>query len=132
MSQENVESVRAAIDAFNEGDMDAAFKDAAPELEYDVSRSIGLLHGVFHGLDEARRFTEEFAEPWESRRYEVEEFIEAGEHVVTPFTDHLRGRDGIEVQARGTFVWTYHEGACVRVTLYQERQEALEAAGLSE
>jgi ketosteroid isomerase-like protein len=51
---------------------------------------------------------------------------------VTPFTNHLRGRDGIEVAARGILVWTIRDGAIVRVCLYQEREEALQAAGLRE
>ena len=85
-----------------------------------------------YGVDEVRQVSDEFNEAWKSFRYEIEEYIEAGEHVVTPFTNYLQGRDGIEVQARGTWVWTLREGAIVRVTLYQERQEALEAAGLSE
>ena len=127
-----MEIVRAAIDAFNRGDMDAAFKDAAPDLEYDLSRAVGPVHGMFHGIDEARRAADEFAEPWEAQRYEVEEFIEAGEQVVTPFTNYLRGRDGIEVRARAAFVWTFHEGVATHLTFYQERLEALEAAGLEE
>jgi ketosteroid isomerase-like protein len=52
--------------------------------------------------------------------------------VVTPFTNHLRGRDGIEVQARAVFLWTIRDGAIARMCLYQERREALEAVGLSE
>ena len=46
-----------------------------------------------------RRVTEEFTKSWESVRYGVDDYIDAGEHVVTPFTNLLRGRDGIEVQA---------------------------------
>jgi ketosteroid isomerase-like protein len=80
----------------------------------------------------ARRVFEEFAEPWASLRYEADEFIESGEHVVTPFTNYLRGRDGIEVQARAAWVWTFRDGKIARLTFYQERPEALEAAGLSE
>jgi hypothetical protein len=38
MSQENVEIVKAAIDAVNRGDWDAAFQDAAPGFEQDFSR----------------------------------------------------------------------------------------------
>jgi hypothetical protein len=49
-----------------------------------------------------------------------------------PFTNMSRGRDGIEVQARGVWVWTIRDRSIVRVCLYQERKEALEAAGLSE
>jgi len=131
MSQENVEIVRAAIDALNGADADAVLKDAAPDFELDWSRAMGPQRGVF-GRDEALGLLREFDEPWESVRREADEFIEAGEQVVTPFTAYHRGRDGIEVQARGTLAWTIHNGAITRLTYYQERQEALEAAGLSE
>jgi ketosteroid isomerase-like protein len=132
MSRENVEVVRAAIDALNRGDADAAFKDMAPDFEYDFSRSIGFQPGVYK-LDEARRIWEEFVGTWESARWEADEFIEADEHVVTPLTTSVRGRDGIEVQAlRTAWVWTFRDGNVARITFYQERQEALEAAGLSE
>jgi hypothetical protein len=49
-----------------------------------------------------------------------------------PFTNRLRGRDGIEVQARGTWLCTIRDGLIVRICLYQGVQEALEAAGLRE
>jgi hypothetical protein len=35
MSEQNPEIVRAAIGAYNRGDWDAAFKDAAPGFEWD-------------------------------------------------------------------------------------------------
>jgi ketosteroid isomerase-like protein len=131
MSRENVEIVRAAIDAYNRGDWEAALKDAAPGFEYDLSRAVGPLHGVY-ALDEMRRAMDEFAEPWESLRFEADEFIEVGEQVVTPFTNYSRGREGIEVQARAAWVWTIRDGSIARVCFYQERREALEAAGLRE
>jgi ketosteroid isomerase-like protein len=132
MSEENVEIVRAAIDAANRGDVDATLKSVAPDAEYDLSRAVGPFHGVYRGLDEIRRLSAAFASPWESQRYEVEEFIEAGEQVVTPFTNYLLGRDKIEVQARAAYLWTLRGGTIMRMCYYQERQEALEAAGLSE
>ncbi|MGH2926055.1 MAG: nuclear transport factor 2 family protein, partial [Solirubrobacterales bacterium] len=131
MSQENVEIVRAAIDGYNRGDLDAALKDAAPDSEIDMSRAVGVIRGVY-GLPQMQRILEEFRSAWESDQFGADEFIDAGEHVVTPFTNHLRGRDGIEVEARGVWVWTIRDGAIVRVCLYQEREEALKAAGLSE
>ena len=131
MSQENVEIVRAAFEAINRGDMDAALKDAAPGFEFDFSRAVGPVHGVF-GRDEMPGVFEEVDEPWESVRREADEFIEAGEHVATPMTSYHRGRDGIEVRARLAMVWTIHNGAVTRATFYQELEDALEAAGLSE
>jgi ketosteroid isomerase-like protein len=53
MSQENVEIVRAAIDAYNRGGWEAALKDAAPDFELDWSRAIGPLRGVY-GREQVR------------------------------------------------------------------------------
>ena len=131
MSQENVEIVKASIDAVNRGDWDAMLKDAAPGFEYDFSRAVGPWRGVF-GVDQARRLWEQFAASWESFRVEPHEFIEVGDHVVVPGTGHMVGRDGIEVVVRTTNVSTIRNGAIERMVMYQEREDALEAVGLSE
>jgi ketosteroid isomerase-like protein len=131
MSRENLEIARASIEAYNRMDWDGALKDASPDFECDLSRAVGPQHDVYR-LDQMRRFWSEFAESWESVRIEPHEFIEAGEHVVVPLTMHTRGRDGIEVQARITWTWTILDGDLVRLCMYQDRQEALEAVGLSE
>jgi hypothetical protein len=45
--------------------------------------------------------------------------------------DHaLEGREGIETVSRATFVWTIRDGAIERVSMYQEREDALEAVRL--
>ena len=132
MSQENVEIARAVINALDRGDIDAALKDAAPDFVFDFSRSVGLEAGVYK-LDQMRTFFGRWVgEMWESSRFEADEFIEAGDLVMTPVTNLLRGRDGIEVQARGAWVWTFRDGSVARITFYPERQDALEAAGLRE
>jgi ketosteroid isomerase-like protein len=131
MSQENVEIVKANIDAYNREDWDAFFKDAAPGAEMDFSRAVGPWRGVF-GLDQVRRVLGEFRETWESARVEPHEFIEAGDLVVVPMTQHVKGRGGIEVVVRGALVWTIRNGAIERMVMYQEREDALEDLGLSE
>jgi ketosteroid isomerase-like protein len=131
ISEQNVEIVKASIDAVDRGDWDAAFQDAAPGFEYDFSRAVGPWRGVF-GLDQVRRLWEEFAASWESFRVEPHEFIEVGDHVVLPGTGHMVGRDGIEVEARLTLVSTIRNGAIERMVTYQSRQDALEDLGLSE
>ena len=93
MSQENVEIVKAAYDAYNREDWDAGAKDAAPGFEVDFSRAVGPWHGVFV-LDQIRRVLGEFRETWESTRMEPHEFIEAGDLVVVPGTMHGRGVAG--------------------------------------
>jgi ketosteroid isomerase-like protein len=131
MSQENVELVKANADAYNREDWDALLKDVAPGFEMDFSRALGPWRGVY-GLDQIRRFLGEFRETWESARLEPHELIEAGDLVVVPGTVHVKGRGGIEVAARGVLVWTIRDGAIERVTMYQERQDALEDLGVSE
>ena len=131
MSQENVKIVEAAIDAYNRQDWDAMFEAAAPGFELDMSRGLGPGRGVY-GLDQVRSYSEELNTSFESIRVEPDEFIEAGDLVVVPWTVHARGREGIEVTARPTIVWTIRDGAIERVTMYQEREDALDDLGLSE
>jgi ketosteroid isomerase-like protein len=131
MSQENVETVRQAWSGLDQGDLDAAFRDAAPDVEFDQTRALGMDRGVYT-LDEFKRLTESFIKTWRSVRWEADELIDAGEHVVLAFTNRLTGRDGITLEAHGTLVWTFRAEKIIRVCLYQDRAEALEAAGLSE
>jgi ketosteroid isomerase-like protein len=56
--------------------------------------------------------------------------IVAGEDVVVPHTVHFRGRDGIEVKARTTWLLRLRDAKVERVCMYQDQQEALDAAGL--
>ena len=131
MSQENVELVRRSIASANAGDWESFFRDAAPNYELDFSRAQGLFRRVYRG-EEAQRVLIDFVESWQSFRTEPHEFIEVGEHVIVPTTEHYVGRDGIEVQARNIWTWTIRDSMIVRGCLYQDKQEALEALGLSE
>jgi ketosteroid isomerase-like protein len=130
MSQENLEMARRNFEALHR-DLDAGFEDFAPDFELDMSRAIGTDRGIY-SLDQMRRLNKELLEAWETIQVGVEEYIDGGEHVVIPFTNRLRGRDGIEVQARGTWLCTIRDRLIVRICLYQEVQEALEAAGIEE
>jgi len=129
MSQENGEIVRAAVDAMNRQDFDAFSRAWTADAELDWSRAVGPLHGVY-GVDRMRWFWDELLDPWESMRIDLDKVIDAGNEVVTVQTSHLRGRDGIEVQARATQVWTIRDGKIARIRLYQEEHDALEALGL--
>jgi ketosteroid isomerase-like protein len=130
MSQENVEIVRAFIDALNRRDLEAALKHMDSDFEFDFSRAVGPVRGVFK-LDQIRAFYDEFFGVWETVRFEVDECVEAGEQVALSFTNYHRGRDGIEVTVRPSVVCTFRDGRIVHARGYQEWHEALEAVGLS-
>jgi ketosteroid isomerase-like protein len=136
VSQENVELVRRSIASANAGDWESFFRDVVPNYELDWSRTIwsrtiGPQPGVFRG-EEAQRVLIDFVESWRSVRSEPHEFIEVGEHVIVPTTEHFVGRDGIEVRARNTWTFTIRDGMIVRACLYHDKQEALNAVGLEQ
>jgi ketosteroid isomerase-like protein len=131
VSQENVQIVRAGLDAYNRRDLDALLEHAAPDFVFDLSRAIGPQRGVYE-LDQFRAWVTDLWATFEVHQFEPHEFIDAGEHVVVPVTAHARGRDGVEATADTASVYTFRDGAVTRISMYQGRQEALEAVGLSE
>src|SRR5215207_1343832 len=63
MSQENVDSIRHAIEAIDRGDLDAAFRDADPDIVFrPVESWQAVLGGVAHGRDAMRRAMSEHIE----------------------------------------------------------------------
>ncbi len=132
MSQENVEIVRRALDAYGRRDIDALRTLAHPGLELDWSASVGALAGVYRGFDEALRFYSEYYETFEATVIVPDRFVETGDLVVVPNVAHQRGRGGIEVSARSTLVFAVHNSQITRICLYQDADEALTAVGLTE
>jgi ketosteroid isomerase-like protein len=132
MSQENVEVVRRAVEAWNRRDLTTLLTVFRSDAEIDWSRARGPLKGVYRGHDELEAFWDEFWSAFEDVQLEAHGFADAGSEVVYSNTSHSRGRQGIEVIARSTFVSTVQNGQVTRLRMFQERAEALEAAGLSE
>jgi ketosteroid isomerase-like protein len=134
MSQENVEIVRAGFAAYNRRHLDGILEHWAPDAVLDWSNSRGLDAGVYRGHDEIRAFMERFLATWDEVRIEIVDGpVEVEDGVlITENVAYLRGRDGIDVQARSTLLATIRDGEQTSLTLYQTKQEALEAAGLSE
>jgi ketosteroid isomerase-like protein len=56
MSRETVEVVRRAYEAFNRGDLERAFADAAPEFEYVATGAIPGAGGMYRGPEAFRQF----------------------------------------------------------------------------
>jgi ketosteroid isomerase-like protein len=132
MSQENVEVVRRHTEAWNRQDLRTWLASYSSGGELDWSRSRGPLKGVYRGPGELEVFWDAFWSTFEDIQVEMHGFTEVGSEVVVPNTAHIRGRDGIEVVARSTYVFTVENGQITRQRMFQGRAEALEAAGPSE
>ena len=98
----------------------------------DWSASKGALAGIYRGLDEALRFYRDWYETFDMTVLEPERFIDVEDLVVVPNVARQRGRDGIEVSARSTLVFTVRGQTIRRVCLYQGLDDALKAVGLAQ
>ena len=132
MSQEKVEIVRRAIEAWNRQDLETLSALWRSDGEIDWSRARGPLKGVYRGRIEREAFWNEFWSTFEASEVELSNFRQRGPYVVASHTAQMRGRDGVEVTARSTVVYTFENGLITRLRMFQERAEALEALGLSE
>ena len=134
MSQENVEIVRRAGEAWKLGGVAAMLEFLDPKIEGRVRPDLPAA-GTYRGHDGVKRLFERFEDVLEDQGYEPQEFIDAGELVVMPLQWWGRGRlSGVEVaERRGeTWVFTVRDGTIAAVQEYRNKREALEAAGLSE
>jgi ketosteroid isomerase-like protein len=133
MSQENVEIVRRGVEAYNRRDLDGILENWAPDAVVDWSNSRGVDAGVYRGHGEIRAFWQRFRATWDEVRFEIDDPVEVEDGLlIVENVAYLRGRDGIEVQARSGWLITMRDGGTTSLTLYQTKQEALEAAGLEE
>ena len=129
-----MEVVRRGTEAYNRGDFDGMLAYWAPGAVLDWSNSYGLDARVFRGHNEIRVFMQRFMGSFESARIElVDHPVEIDDNlVIAENVTYFGGRDGIEVQARSAWLVTFRDGKQTSLTLYQTKQEALEAAGLQE
>ena len=137
MSEENVEIVRRVYEAVARGDTAAVLAAYDPEVEWEFSGSPVrnmLKQVVYRGHDGIRSFIRErYEEAWETSEDHLDELIDAGEQVISVITTQGRGlASGAEVGLTHAGVWTIREGKIVRVAWVGSRDEALEAAGMSE
>ena len=131
MSEENLELVRRTYEATNNGDSDAVVSYFHPEIEFHAyPRSA---EGVYHGKQAVREYIENVWEQFERVRVEVDELLDAGDQVVVVTTQHpVPKRGQQEMTAHLAEVYTIRDGLLAERRPYSTRNEALQAAGLSE
>jgi ketosteroid isomerase-like protein len=130
MSQENVEIVRAAYEAYNAGDMDA-FRDL-----HDPHVVVQTLEGwpepgPYFGREAVMRWFEQLRETWDAVAVEVISVIDAADRVVVRLVLHGEGR-GPQADFEVTQVNTVRKGKIVYREYFWDHSEALETLGLSE
>ncbi len=133
MSQENVEVVRKLIDAANRGDLDAWADFLSPEVAWESLPLVGF-RDVYRGRAEAREWVEQLIEDFEEVHLEIEEITALSDaRVFFGYTQIGRGRgSGLLGELRGWAILWLAKGLITRRQVFWTRDQALEAAGLSE
>jgi ketosteroid isomerase-like protein len=133
MSQENVELVRQAYEAWNRGDLEWQLDHITPDFEFQTAELFPDTDAVYRGREGFRKFWNTFREPWETVLIEIERIEPIGdERVLALLLFHGRGRDGIEVTVKYANLLTLENGMARLNVGFADWQQALKAAGLSE
>ena len=132
-STDNVEIVRRAYVAFNEGGFAAA--DARGLLSDDLvfeEPPEQPAPRVARGRTESLAMAGQFDEAWEKHSSEIEEMRELEDGRVFVLTiEHFRGRDGLVVDQPCGMIFTLRNGEIARFQALWERATAAKVAGVS-
>ena len=130
MSSGNLELVRQAYEGFNSAGAEGTVPYLHPDVIWDESNLPARSPGVFHGHDGLRALARDNAELWQEIHTEIDELVDAGDSVVALVRVKGRGRfTGEPVELAIAQVWEIYDDRVGRVTLYLDRQQALEVAG---
>jgi len=127
-----VELARRGYELFNARDLSAFFALFDSTFVYR-NRTDEPDARVFRGLEDYMGYVASLFDTFDYLRFDVHEVVDLGEQVVV-VTDPLgRGREsGADVRGAYVFLWTIRDGRAIDVREYATKEEALEAAGLSE
>ena len=134
MSQENVEIVRRANEAFNRGDIEGVLTYYAEDAEFEDLMNAPDLPRKGHGIQEVGKMLTAWIEAFDEFSAEIVEYIDEGHHVVCVTDYYGKSREGgLTIHLKTADVAEVRNGKFVRLTFgYSNRKEALEAVGLSD
>jgi ketosteroid isomerase-like protein len=129
-------ALKLAWESFNRDDYEATFMLYRPDTESvgaDVWGTIGAEMRT-HGRADRLAYQRTLHEEWETLRFESEELIAVGEdRLVSVGRMTGRGRaSGATVDTPWAVVLSIEDGFVRREEIFQDRDQALEAAGLAE
>ena len=133
MSEENVETLRRAAVAANKRDESILDELLAPGVFWMTRNTAIDLVGAYQGIEEVRGFFARFSQAWEEWDWDYRDMQAIGDTVLARLHLWGRGRNsGIESETDVWQLWTFRGGKVIYYEDFADRQEALEAAGLSE
>jgi ketosteroid isomerase-like protein len=133
MSQENVEPVEGTWAAFQRGDVAAMRATCHPDVLIVQPPEVPDTK-AYSGLAGVKEAVEDWPKQWDDFQFEVLELIDVSDTQLVSVTRH-RGHgtmSGIEVDTIVAYVHTIRDGKLTRLDMFFSKEQAFEAAGLSE
>jgi len=130
MSEENVDLVRGLLERFI----------ATGELSWDLMHEDIVVHdhdtvldtGDYRGHAGLRAMIENWESAWSDYSMEPDELLDAGERVVVVFKMTAKGRaSGVELERQDAMLFAVRHGKVSRLDYFNNRAQAVEAAGLA-
>jgi ketosteroid isomerase-like protein len=135
MSQEDVETFKRVVEAYNRRDIDALLGELDPEVEWRAALDVLLggeatVHRGHQGVSELIRGTDEV---FDEIHADLPDVRDIGDRIVAIGHLRIRGKQsGAESESAVGLVADFRDGKGVRIRTYLDPEEALEAAGLRE
>ena len=134
-SRENVEVVRLSWNSWlSRHDVDGLLAVYAPDVVWDATHFSEWPEGAYMGHEGIRRFLAEWLEVWDDFEVGVDQILAAPDgRVVALAWQRGKGRhSGLTMDMKWGQVFTLRDEMIVRVENYDNRSEAVAAAGLAE
>lgn len=133
MSEQNVNTLRRGLEAFNSEDIERILTFVDPEFEAVVPSELSAEPDSYLGHDGIRRYFQTFQDVMDEIRFEPERFWDVGELVVADVRVTAKGKKtAIAVEQRTAQVWKIRHGKAIAVRAYASLPQALASAGLEE
>jgi ketosteroid isomerase-like protein len=127
MSQENVETIRRAFDAYAQNGAEAIAEFWDPEIEVKIPTDLAQT-GTYRGRDAVLGWMSDWDEAWEEIDYTASELRDAGDAVLATVAYDGRGQgSGMRIQGTFWYLMELRDGNVLKLRLYGDEAEALEA-----
>jgi uncharacterized protein len=127
----NTAAVLRGYEAFNRGDIEASLDVLHPEIEWHTYIVPGPGGGTYHGHDGVRELWADARRIFGEFKNVPEQVFDAGDRVVAFVRVEGVGREsGVAVTARIAHVYSFRDGMVCCVESFEDRDEALRAAGI--
>jgi ketosteroid isomerase-like protein len=128
MSQENVEIVRSAFQAFEQGDMEAVLRLCDENIEITQASELLGVPRHQHGHAGVLEAFAIWPDLWDDYQIEILRLADVGDHVIVTTINRGRGKDsGVPVEMPFTFLFSVRAGKIAEWRLFMREEQALEA-----